>query len=1304
MATVKIAKIVIRIVVWFFLTLCITAVIFLNYYGNINNLKKLVEKNLKDQLTCTVNLGEMDWDLDGLKFGVLTSTISLLDKENNLVLQAGPTRFVWDLRKIIQGHYSHFYSIDSTNLYLNIIRNKKGGLNIVDIFPPGPSPEIDNLKLHSSIIYLVDELNPKSRESLYSDLNIDWEIKPNTKKRKIDLTMRVGSLAEPSLFKLKGRYVERNKFSWQKSDFNFFLVAKKIALEKFYSYFASAIKTPEIRDLQGEFSGVLIVRKKFNQETINIKSRTATRNFLVQLKSGEDIQTLEIPKTDFSLHALVHEKNLELKSFKSKIDELSYELKGKVLNWSSKIPEVDLVFKTNKFNFKNIKPYLPLELLPPSTRMRIEPINDDGFVTIDLMLKGTQNAPKYQGTILLDDFNLTEESGFLSVIKGLSGKLILDNQLLIIDHLIIPIEQMPLTIKGFVDSEKIITSFNISGNNLNVEVLKNLIESNISFPILNSVIPEGKLELNLDVFVDGNKPPNIKGKIGFIDLGAIFLSEDPLVIKKVFGNLTLDGEKVIFDRIGGLINNEPFSILGNLSLKEDENVDLSLEAKHLKILKSLLSFATAKTPFKPIAETVTGEASDLNLKITGKLSRPILDGMVLINNVSFNLPNLADKISNITGGLKFEGTALIVQAITGMIQNTNFEISGLVQDLFSSPRPKLKLVTEEIEISNFWTFVKEQLKTTALDVQVKAIQKLQGYASLDLIINPESILGNINFRDGLFKYESIPFDVEKLQGMIEIKERDITISEFMGSISEKNNFTTNATIYDYLNPDFKFKGNASLNLDPQELVMSLNSDLNNVILSNGIIPTIVNFEGGLPWVNLTFDSKFDKMLQLEFPGYLKKPIDKDYVITGNLDFNSKDLGLILNNLNINAEKLSLSTMGSIRHLDSKEPIIMLFFSTDQPCGLFMILEPIVPLMGFKAWGMIELNGSVSGTTSMYEITTYTMVYELQLPELGGKKLAATDGSANTFFDGKSGILNADINNVMIAELSAKTLALSVNYLAPVININKLLLDSDQGNIFGIGYFDPRDSSFDFNVSGRGIDLPGLASLSIADTSKIAGMTDFFVMIVGKGKTKDEILDYTRGGISFTITDGKVSQIGLLNKVLQFSNIFSHGIFGFNLSNVFTLFFKYENGSFTKIKGDFDLNRGNLKIKDFAYRAKDLLLNAFGLVDLKNSFIDVKFYGYMPVHADKISDGKKKTLTNKVANKVTGAVSIVPDAFGRRGLFIPFLSSNAPRYFKFELQGNSKEQKKIVSHTRRSFKWIKKKNLKQEEKYLPKINE
>ena len=168
-------KTITRILVWSFIGLCIVISCFFYFFGDINKLKSTVESNLKNQLSCTVKLGDLDWDLDGFRLGVTTSKITLYDNENNIVLQGGPTRFVWHLKNIIIGSYSHFYSIDSTKLYLNAIRNKKGVWNLVEMFPTGPPPKVDNLRLHNSILYVIDELNPVTQKILYKDFNVIFE-------------------------------------------------------------------------------------------------------------------------------------------------------------------------------------------------------------------------------------------------------------------------------------------------------------------------------------------------------------------------------------------------------------------------------------------------------------------------------------------------------------------------------------------------------------------------------------------------------------------------------------------------------------------------------------------------------------------------------------------------------------------------------------------------------------------------------------------------------------------------------------------------------------------------------------------------------------------------------------------------------------------------------------------------------------------------------------------------------------------------------------------------------------------------
>ena len=241
----KISKTTIRILVYCSLTLCIIAACFLYIFGDINKLKSYVEKNLKNQLACTVKLGELSWDWDGLKLGVTTSEISLYDRENNLVLQAGPSRFIWHIKSIITGTYSHFYGIEYANMYLNAIRYKDGNFNIIKIFPPGPPPKADNLKLNNSIIYFVDESDPASNKAtLYKGLNLNLEKKPFSKIKYIDLFSRIGSETSPSFIKVKGKYTDNKKITWDKGEFGLNIFAKKIDLKKFEGFITSSFKEP----------------------------------------------------------------------------------------------------------------------------------------------------------------------------------------------------------------------------------------------------------------------------------------------------------------------------------------------------------------------------------------------------------------------------------------------------------------------------------------------------------------------------------------------------------------------------------------------------------------------------------------------------------------------------------------------------------------------------------------------------------------------------------------------------------------------------------------------------------------------------------------------------------------------------------------------------------------------------------------------------------------------------------------------------------------------------------------------------
>ena len=724
-------------------------------------------------------------------------------------------------------------------------------------------------------------------------------------------------------------------------------------------------------------------------------------------------------------------------------------------------------------------------------------------------------------------------------------------------------------------------------------------------------------------------------------------------------------------------------------MKEDESVNLTVSAEHLKIIHFILSSISSRTPFKPVAETVTGEASNLNLKIAGTFSKPVLDGMVSINNVSFNLPNLKDKISNISGNLVFEGSDLVLKELNGMVQNSDFNVSGYIQDLFAGPKPNIRLVTGDIEVENFWEYTKNQLKTSSLSVQAQELEKLKGIAALDVFVYPAALSGNVYFKDGEIKYKSLPFGLNNLSGRLVIGEKNLSLFNLTGKINESNKFNCDLTVTDYLNPKFKIQGMIALEGDPPALVKAVNPNYPQNIITDGLIPTTINFNISFPWANFSIYSTLDQMLMVDFPPYISKPIDKGYTISANVDLNTDQMALYLNNFNIKSEKLSLTTTGSIKNISLEDPELMLYFKTDEPTAIFMIIEPITPLMGLKIWGMIDLNGSLSGTPSMYSVSSDAAVTNIRMPELLGKKLIAEDGTFKVYFDTKHGSLVSKLNNINYVSIMAKSASLSGKYENPVIYLDELAIDSNPGNIKADGIYNPDTGSIVLNASGSEVELSNLGSFVFLDPQKISGKTTFDVMIKAEGKTKNQIISTSNGAVSFSITTGKLGQVALLQKGLQLANLIGQGIFGFNLSNIFSLFLKYQDGSFNTIDGNLDIKKGTVKANSFRYKADNLFLNSFGFVDLVNSFINLSFYGFLP---------KEPTLQERGSE---GAISVLPEALNKRRIVIPFLHTTPPQYFKFEVKGNFKEPKKITRHATRSFKWLRGKRLEKEFKFVPK---
>lgn len=658
---------------------------FIAYMSDLNRIKKFAQKIIQNQLNCDLFFDTLKWERQGVNFGVGFGELTIIDKKGNLIIQSGPTKIFWSLKNVLRGRIAFFHKIESKDLYVDIQRYTNGKINLIEIFPPNKQEfDIDNLILDGGSVLFKDYLNTKQNTITFKDIHLSWSRNKFTKTKKIILTSNLISANNKALLKIKGFFTYKNQFSWKKDLINLYISAKNIKLDGFETYLKGL---PQVKSLEGNFTGVIYLKKDKGKPFIDIKARTYLDNFKAHLENEFQKDIFKLPRTHFSGRGKIEKKKITIYNFDSRVHNLKYYIKGIIENWSTTLPEIDINFKTNKFNFLNLKENLPLALLPGSTRAKIEPIKDDGFITLDINAKGPAIAPKYFGTILLDDFNLSPESGFLEFIHGLNAKLVLNDELLKIEYLNIPINKSNLQITGEVNNKTFENNINIKVENVDIGALQGVVvdfDPNIH-NLLNDVQSYGNFSLNLNVMSAANKAPDITGMVSFNDTGFVIIATSPIFeLSKVNGEFNLDGNNVIFKKINGLINEKPFSVNGSISIKEDENINIHVQADKLKVLSSILAFASNYAMLAPVITSLKGGFSDLDIAAYGKISNPNINGMLTADEISFAIPKQMLTVNSLTGNVLFNEKIVNLENVAITINETSMLFSNIaISDYFT---------------------------------------------------------------------------------------------------------------------------------------------------------------------------------------------------------------------------------------------------------------------------------------------------------------------------------------------------------------------------------------------------------------------------------------------------------------------------------------------------------------------------------------------------------------------------------------------------------------------------------------------
>ncbi|MBW4633953.1 MAG: translocation/assembly module TamB domain-containing protein [Iphinoe sp. HA4291-MV1] len=351
------------------------------------------------------------------------------------------------------------------------------------------------------------------------------------------------------------------------------------------------------------------------------------------------------------------------------------------------------------------------------------------------------------------------------------------------------------------------------------------------------------------------KDPSVAGELTLVD-GTI--NQQPVQTGQV--NFNYDNARLNFGSTLLLTGTQPVEITGNVpvalpfaSVQSDSN-QISINAKVQDEGLALLNLFTNQQ-----VTWVNGQGQ-VNVDIQGTLNQPTINGVATVNNATFQAQALADRLTNVTGTLQFNGDTLTVEGLQGRYNQGGVTAAGILP-IFANQAALAQAATNPLTVS-----------VNNLDLNVQGLY--QGGVTGDVVIR------------GTARSPDIGGKIELSNGQVVIGQSNTASAKSSGTQRTTNNATKTfslqrtqteeATTQDGMKTTFGIEspnaqGNAAASTTPPNLPITF--DNLQIILDKDVRvstqPVLGGFVPGgeLSPSILSFDAKGD----LTINGPLAKP-------------------------------------------------------------------------------------------------------------------------------------------------------------------------------------------------------------------------------------------------------------------------------------------------------------------------------------------------------------------------------------------------------------------------------------------------
>ncbi|MCC7527568.1 MAG: hypothetical protein IT342_03530 [Candidatus Melainabacteria bacterium] len=808
-----------------------------------------------------------------------------------------------------------------------------------------------------------------------------------------------------------------------------------------------------------------------------------------------------------------------------------------------------------------------------------------------------------------------------------------------------------------------------------------------------------------------------------------YFSDGSLNINKLNGKIGVTDREFVFDNVTGTIDGGPFSLSGRVPYT-GTGMNLAVAGAKVDLGKLTLALQTFKMQIPQMAGiTATGKVKQAQIKLTGALSKPIVAGTAIPEDVRLELSDLKRFIRATEGSLNLTGEVLTLKDMTLTTRGGSAQVTARIAGVPGEAKfLEGRIKSQGLDLADFdaWIHTKVVPEQVRKDydnmLATYSVAKVHGKVYGDILLkdNPHSALprfdGVIGLMDVGFRVEDEKIGVNRLSGVLATSGDDLLLQDIAGWINGSQ-FQSDGYIRKFRSPapELSCDIRGSLNSAEINQLISTFSPAKKAsqlkFTCQGPLDVRLKANGTREEMNVSFSGRASQKSSVKLYGpfgVLHQPTGEVMSLDGAVTIHPK--GVTVNDAHLFCSESVLNFKGEIKVKDDnnanllKEQVINLAIITPNPLPARRLLAGLAPqLAEEQVSGTIKVDGAIAGPMSNPKINGNFDLVDVTIPKVHLSHATGRMLSRDPY-DPRSQA--APINaHVEMSELEVKGIKVtdvsgemsfkpsSGEDKLPKIRLANMKVKAGGGNINLNAWLDPETEKFGAKSDFKGVDLSVIATGLFGHPGELTGTADGDLLLKSQGSDKDEMIRNLNGTGKFHIKNGVLARFGRLQTRLTQANVLKSGVLGFNLNNLLQSVVPVRTGEFKELIGSYAIARGMLAFTELKYNGEDMRLWGGGTANLADGKVNMEIAGTLPRVTSSVLRGplghvSRGITIQKLLNAVTfNKLEKLPSL-----PVLGDLAGDKPRTFTFKMSAPLDEPNVLAQSIEKSFKWLPSKPL------------